>query len=103
MRKSPHNCPVCQRLFQHSSNLKSHLLTHTDVRPKQLMEIVDRLMTLGQKLTCSRKLEEDEANSHFKDEDESKVSSHFPGDLPCTIKKTVMSSLKGFSIDELIK
>jgi len=31
MEESPHKCPVCNRSFNQRSNLKTHLLTHTDV------------------------------------------------------------------------
>lgn len=31
--QSPHKCPVCSRAFNQRSNLKTHLLTHTDLKP----------------------------------------------------------------------
>lgn len=33
MEESPHKCPVCNRSFNQRSNLKTHLLTHTDHKP----------------------------------------------------------------------
>nr|QRF78288.1 Osr [Terebratalia transversa] len=30
---SPHKCPTCGRTFNQRSNLKTHLLTHTDIKP----------------------------------------------------------------------
>jgi odd-skipped len=30
---APHRCPVCARAFNQRSNLKTHLLTHTDHKP----------------------------------------------------------------------
>lgn len=30
MEESPHKCPVCSRSFNQRSNLKTHLLTHTE-------------------------------------------------------------------------
>lgn len=33
MEESPHKCPVCNRSFNQRSNLKTHLLTHTDIKP----------------------------------------------------------------------
>ena len=39
MEESLHRCPICQRCFKRRSNLKKHLLTHTDVKPRQLLEI----------------------------------------------------------------
>ncbi|XP_010004823.1 PREDICTED: protein odd-skipped-related 2 [Chaetura pelagica] len=31
--ESPHKCPTCGRTFNQRSNLKTHLLTHTDIKP----------------------------------------------------------------------
>lgn len=36
MEESPHKCPVCNRSFNQRSNLKTHLLTHTE-RPLESM------------------------------------------------------------------
>ena len=33
MEESPHKCPTCGRSFNQRSNLKTHLLTHTDLKP----------------------------------------------------------------------
>ena len=33
MDDSPHKCPTCGRSFNQRSNLKTHLLTHTDIKP----------------------------------------------------------------------
>ncbi|WP_368860299.1 C2H2-type zinc finger protein, partial [Isoptericola croceus] len=33
LEESPHKCPVCSRSFNQRSNLKTHLLTHTDHKP----------------------------------------------------------------------
>nr|XP_009935830.1 PREDICTED: protein odd-skipped-related 2 [Opisthocomus hoazin] len=32
-KESPHKCPTCGRTFNQRSNLKTHLLTHTDIKP----------------------------------------------------------------------
>ena len=36
--------------------MKTHLLTHTDIKPKQLLEIAERLGSTPHKPTCSPKL-----------------------------------------------
>ncbi|RWS29450.1 Protein odd-skipped-related 2-like protein [Leptotrombidium deliense] len=33
MEDSPHKCNTCGRSFNQRSNLKTHLLTHTDIKP----------------------------------------------------------------------
>jgi hypothetical protein len=55
MEESPHRCPICQRCFNQRSNLKTHLLTHTDIKPKQLLEIAERIESSGCRPTCSAK------------------------------------------------
>lgn len=37
MEESPHKCPVCNRSFNQRSNLKTHLLTHTDHKPYECL------------------------------------------------------------------
>ena len=37
-------------------SVKTHLLTHTDIKPKQLLEIAERLESPCHKPTCSPKL-----------------------------------------------
>ena len=32
-QESPHKCATCGKTFNQRSNLKTHLLTHTDVKP----------------------------------------------------------------------
>ena len=65
--EAPHRCPICQRSFNQRSNLKTHLQTHTDIKPKQLLEIADRLETTPHKPTCSPKLQ---ANTDLAEDDE---------------------------------
>lgn len=38
MDDSPHKCPTCGRSFNQRSNLKTHLLTHTDIKPYNCSE-----------------------------------------------------------------
>lgn len=37
MEESPHKCQVCNRSFNQRSNLKTHLLTHTDHKPYECL------------------------------------------------------------------
>ena len=53
--EAPHRCPICQRSFNQRSNLKTHLHTHADIKPKQLLEIAERLGSTPHKPTCSPK------------------------------------------------
>ena len=54
--EAPHRCPICQRSFNQRSNLKTHLNTHNEIKPKQLLEIAERLGSTPHKPTCSPKL-----------------------------------------------
>ena len=38
MDDSPHKCQTCGRTFNQRSNLKTHLLTHTDIKPYSCIE-----------------------------------------------------------------
>ena len=54
------SCPVCCKHFDGCrSSVKTHILSHTDVKPKQLAEIADRLCT-GVVLACRSTEKENE-------------------------------------------
>ena len=54
------SCPVCCKHFDGCrSSIKTHILSHTDVKPKQLAEIADRLCT-GVVLACRSTEKENE-------------------------------------------
>jgi hypothetical protein len=69
MEESPHRCPICQRCFNQRSNLKTHLLTHTDIKPKQLLEIAERIESTGCRPTCSAKPLEPQIRNMTGDDD----------------------------------
>jgi hypothetical protein len=48
-------CPICRNSFNQRSNLKSHLLTHNDIKPKQLLEMAERMEMSGRRPTCAGK------------------------------------------------
>merc|ERR1712027_274070 len=52
-----HKCPICKLPFAQKSSCKTHLNTHTEIKPKQLMEIADNI---SRKLTCAKKPSEDD-------------------------------------------
>ena len=70
MEESPHRCPICQRCFNQRSNLKTHLLTHTDIKPKQLLEIAERIESSGCRPTCSAKPLEPQIRNMTGDDDD---------------------------------
>ena len=49
--------------------MKSHLLTHTDVKPKQLLEIAERMESPGHLSTCSDKFRGSRGEVDIEDED----------------------------------
>ena len=49
-------CPICKSTFNQRSNLKSHLLTHNDIKPKQLLEMAERMEVAGRRPTCATKV-----------------------------------------------
>jgi len=120
MEESPHRCPICQRCFNQRSNLKTHLLTHTDIKPKQLLEIAERLEAGGCRPTCGRENVNKEQVLDVVDEDLkvdikltplSKLTEKIsllgkPHDLNISTTKTVKTKIEksfGFSIEELMR
>ena len=37
------SCPICNKHFDEKSSVKTHILSHTELKPKQLCDIADRL------------------------------------------------------------
>jgi hypothetical protein len=89
--------------------LKTHLLTHNEIKPKQLLEIAERLEAqAGHKPTCStRGLQDDIADEEVIDVCENE-------EVADNLKKLILASQVGralpklerchsFSIDELMR
>merc|ERR1712129_389882 len=39
-----HQCPLCRKTFNKRSDLKTHLLTHSNIKPKHMKEIADHFV-----------------------------------------------------------
>ena len=46
------SCPICCRQFDQKSSVKTHILSHTEVKPKQLSDIADKLCPPSVELAC---------------------------------------------------
>ena len=46
------SCPICCRHFDQKSSVKSHILSHTELKPKQLADIADKLCPPNVELAC---------------------------------------------------
>ena len=55
------SCPICNKHFDQKSTVKPHILSHTDVKPRQLAEIADRLC--GSRTLACRVEKENVANN----------------------------------------
>ena len=100
-----HKCPICKLSFGQRSNLKSHLLSHTEVKPKQLLEFSEKL---GCRLLCGQTKQE---RSLSLDDDvvEPRIDAGGYEDIAETSLEgetqsleTVKRAFRGFLIDQLM-
>ena len=95
-------CPLCKLAFGQRSSLKSHLLTHTEVKPKHLHEVAEglpgRLLCGGRgldRLSLEEEVVEPTIVSSYEDiaEDSEAVKENI---------ESVKKAFRGFLIDQLI-
>lgn len=85
MEESPHKCPVCARSFNQRSNLKTHLLTHTDV-PQDLR--IEAPVTTESRIATSTTVKQ--------------MAERVSGLIP--IQRTTTAAPKlGFSIEDIMR
>ena len=88
-----HQCPVCRKTFDKRCNLKTHILNHSDIKPKHLAEIADNFIVGSGELNCGsgdESMEEIDVCSF----DENIMVSCFPAEMKFT---------SSFSIEQLLK
>jgi odd-skipped-like protein len=68
------SCPICCKVFEERASIKTHILSHTELKPRQLLDIADRLAgPPGSSLACrtrekeNRELSSDEDSSIAED------------------------------------
>ena len=87
-----HQCPVCRRTFDKRCDLKTHILTHSNIKPKHLAEIADNFIG-DEELACGsgdESMEEIDVCSL----DDNFIETSFPVETKFT---------SSFSIEQLLK
>jgi hypothetical protein len=65
------SCPICCKVFEERGTIKTHILSHTELKPKQLSDIADRLCgPAGSSLACRNSEKE---NREVSSDDESPI------------------------------
>ena len=87
-----HQCPVCWKTFNKRSNLKTHIFNHSNIKPKQLEEIVENF-TRGGGLVCGS------GEESMEEIDVCSLDENFV-ETDIAVEKRFTSS---FSIEQLLK
>ena len=58
------SCPICNKTFDEKCSVKTHILSHTELKPKQLCDIADRLCAGNRRLACHTAEKENQVVHH---------------------------------------
>ena len=82
------SCPICCKVFEERASIKTHILSHTELKPKQLADIADRLCgPPGSVLACRSREKE---NRELSSDDDSSIAA----DLPVSDNKPSLAVFK---------